>query len=238
MATVTALTRVLLPGLDGTGELFERFVAMTPPGCDAQCMALPDDRPRSYRELAAWVGGRLPEGPVALIAESFSGPLAVLLAAEHPRVEALVLCATFVTPPLPGALAHAPSVIWERPPPEALLSVLLTGGDRELARSIRAAVARVSGALIASRVRQALRVNVTEALARVTCPVLVLSAKRDHIMRPRAHIASKLRVTRLVELDAPHLLLQTRPAEAWTHIESFLASLRGGAAQNSSSVDE
>ena len=221
MGPVTPLTPVLLPGLDGTGDLFERFLAAAPANCSPVCLALPNDRSRSYRELAAWVAQRLPAGPLALIAESFSGPLAVLIAAGNPQVRALVLCATFVEPPLPRFLARVPARLFDRVPPSALLRAVLTGGDRALAEAIRGALANLSGALVASRVRQALTVEIDAELAQLSCPVLVLSAKRDHIMR--RSIAAKLPQSTLVELDAPHLLLQTRAREAWAEITRFLA---------------
>lgn len=224
---MSALTSVLLPGLDGSGVLFERFLAAAPVGIEPTCVALPPDRPRSYGELVEWVEPRLPEGPLALIAESFSGPLAVLLAARCARVRKVVLCATFVEPPLPlaGLLARVPSALWSRPPPEALLALVLTGGDRELARSIRRVLAHVNGEIIVSRIRQALRVNIAAELARVSCPVLTLSAKRDHIMRTR--IADRLASGTHIELDAPHLLLQTRPVEAWAHIAPWIVQPSG-----------
>jgi pimeloyl-ACP methyl ester carboxylesterase len=67
-------------------------------------------------------------------------------------------------------------------------------------------------------------VNVEAELARMECPVLTLSSKRDHIMRAR--IAQKLPTSTHIEIDAPHLLLQTRPVEAWAHITRFLAQPR------------
>src|SRR5687768_4116314 len=103
---------ILLPGLDGTGDLFAPFVAAAPSGFPVQCVRLPDDSQRSYEELAEWVCARLPAEPVALIAESFSGPLAVLIADRCARVAAVVLCASFVKPPWPGLLVHAPKFLW------------------------------------------------------------------------------------------------------------------------------
>src|SRR5688500_16166404 len=124
---------ILLPGLDGTAQLFEGFVAAAPADVPVECMALPNDRPRDYAELATWVACRITADRVVLVAESFSGPLALLVADRCARVVAVVLCASFVEPPLPRVLARLPELVWRRPPPAAVLGMFLTGGDRPLA---------------------------------------------------------------------------------------------------------
>jgi hypothetical protein len=43
---------VLLPGLDGTARLFERFIRAAPRGTAVQPVVLPTDRFQSYDELA------------------------------------------------------------------------------------------------------------------------------------------------------------------------------------------
>ena len=88
----------LLPGLDGTGKLFKRFLAAAPPGLMLTAVSLPEEA-STYDELAGSVARNLPDGePLVLISESFLGPLAVAIAERHP-ISALVFCNSFVTPP-------------------------------------------------------------------------------------------------------------------------------------------
>ena len=155
---------ILLPGLHGTVDVFARFVAAAPDGFPVQCQPLPTEIVRSYGELAEWVSERLPPEPVMLIAESFSGPLAVLVADRCPRVVGIVLSASFVERPLPAFLAHVPAFLWRQPPPIALLNMVLTGGDRTLAQEIRRTIATVSGDVLASRAAAALNVDVRAEL--------------------------------------------------------------------------
>jgi pimeloyl-ACP methyl ester carboxylesterase len=155
---------ILLPGLDGTGDLFAAFVAAAPPGFIAQSWRLPSDEPLSYRELADWVTARLPKEPLVLIAESFSGPLGVLVAERCPNVSALVLCASFVVPPGPRLFAHAPQFIWHRPPPVAAISLFMTGGRRALAATLQRAMSSVSPAVVAARMAAVLTVDVSAEL--------------------------------------------------------------------------
>jgi pimeloyl-ACP methyl ester carboxylesterase len=81
---------VLLPGLDGTGALFEGFMRAAPAGVSLDVVALPP-KPSGYAELAEHLSSTLRLSPdTILLAESFSGPLAITLAARH-MVAALVL---------------------------------------------------------------------------------------------------------------------------------------------------
>ncbi|MET0795685.1 MAG: alpha/beta hydrolase [Polyangiaceae bacterium] len=219
---------ILLPGLDGTGELFERFVAAAAAGFPVQSVPLPSDRPRGYRELADWVRSQLPDEPVVLIAESFSGPIAVLLAEQCPRVVGVVLCASFVLPPLPRVLASLPKFIWSRPPPTALVRALLTGGDRVLAEAVQRAMSRIPAEVLAARITAALRVDVTTQLKELSQAMLCLRATHDRVVPSAcAEVIRSLKPSaELVEIHAPHLLLQSCPSEAWTHIAPFLERTR------------
>jgi pimeloyl-[acyl-carrier protein] methyl ester esterase len=164
-----------LPGLDGTADLFEDFAAVAPAGLPVQCQRLPNDKPRAYPELAEWVHAHLPSGRVVLIAESFSGPLALLIADRCPRVVALVLCASFVESPLPRFVARVPKVVWSRPPPIAVFSVFLTGGDRGLAQRVHRAIAAAGDEVIAERITAALEIDVSAAppgLGRLSCTIV------------------------------------------------------------------
>lgn len=232
-AVVTPPASILLPGLDGTGELFERFTAVAPATFPVRALALPTDRARDYSELAEWVQEQLPPEPVALVAESFSGPIALMVANRCPRIVAVVLCATFVEPPLSRWFAGLSRFVPTRRPPTLVLALLLTGGDRGLARAVRQALDRVPARLVSSRIQNAVRVDARVELERLSQPLLWLHAKQDRLIRfPSAEAIRALKpAARVVEVDGPHLLLQANPAEAWRHIAPFLESASNGRAQ-------
>src|SRR5690349_11358194 len=96
-------TLVLLPGLDGTGELFSRFVASLR-SHDVQVVDYPRDRALGYAALEEFVRERLPrEMDYFLLAESFSGPIAISIAASSPsHLKGLILCGSFAANPLPA----------------------------------------------------------------------------------------------------------------------------------------
>ena len=76
---------VLLPGLDGTGKLFAEFLEALDLGSSAQVVPYPPDIPLGYDELETLVRAALPaHGPFIILGESFSGPLAIRIAARPP----------------------------------------------------------------------------------------------------------------------------------------------------------
>ena len=78
------MTLVLLPGLDGTGDLFSNFVEALSPSLEAKIVRYPADRPLSYVDLFPIALNSIPTKPFVLLGESFSTPLAVRLAATNP----------------------------------------------------------------------------------------------------------------------------------------------------------
>src|SRR5262245_43409448 len=89
---------VYLPGLDGTGRLLHRQPGLHA-GFRVDCVSYPQDRFATYEELADLgaelirsAGGR----PAIILAESFGGAVALILALRHPQlVERLLLVNTF-----------------------------------------------------------------------------------------------------------------------------------------------
>jgi pimeloyl-ACP methyl ester carboxylesterase len=218
---------IVLPGLDGTGVLLDRFLAHTG-SIPVRAMPLPCDRPRSYEELTDWACTELPREPVVLIGESFSGPLAVLVADRCPHVVGVVLCASFVDAPAPAVLARLPWMSWR--PPVWALRLLMTGGDREIAAAVRRAIAQVDAGVLAQRLAAVLRVDVAAELQRFDRPLLCIRARRDRVVPARC--TETIRALRpeatFVEIDGPHLLLQACSTEVWHHVGPFLARCASG----------
>lgn len=102
--TTAVNTVVLLPGMDGSGELFTPFVEALGPSIDARVLRYPADQPLGYAALTARVREALPaDRPYVLLAESFSGPIGVEIAAQAPPgMMGLVLCSTFARNPRPA----------------------------------------------------------------------------------------------------------------------------------------
>ena len=184
----------------------------------------------SYDELLGRVRRELAgERDVVLVAESFSGPLALRYAAAEPgRVRAVVACASFVRPPAPAWLRH---FVWPLllrvPPPDWAVRRFMVGADAtgELVGAVKAAVRKVRPHVLAGRLREVLAVDCAEDLRRCEAPVLWLAPSADARVRGvdgGAVCALNPRVT-VKALEGPHLLLQARPSEAWGAVAEFLA---------------
>jgi pimeloyl-[acyl-carrier protein] methyl ester esterase len=223
-------TLVLLPGLDGTGELFSRFVASLR-SHDVQVVDYPRDRALGYAALEEFVRERLPrEMDYFLLAESFSGPIAISIAASSPsHLKGLILCGSFAANPLPalGPLStlfgYLPAV---RVPATWTAPWLYAGRETpELRRAHADAMAKVSREAVHARVAAVLAVDHRPLLARIKVPMLYLRATADRLIPEAAGrvIVDARPDTEWVEIDAPHFLLQTEPEACARVVEKFCA---------------
>jgi pimeloyl-ACP methyl ester carboxylesterase len=222
---------VLIPGLDGTGDLFAPFVAALK-GVEAQVVSYPLDRAMNYAEHEAHVRERLPDGgDYVLLAESFSGPVGISIAASAPGgLKGLILCCSFAANPLPvfGPLSRLISVFPAMKIPPALLAPFLYAGHAtpELHRQHERAMAKVSAQVLRARVSAILAVDCSPLLRRIEVPVLCLLAKADRLV-PRSALRKIERIRpdiQTAEFDAPHFLLQTQPDLVVDRVRTFIAS--------------
>jgi len=223
-------TLVLLPGMDGTGELFSRFAQALGTDIDTRVLRYPVDRPWGYAELSAFVREALPaDRPYVLLAESFSGPIGIQIAAQAPpRLQGLVLCCTFASNPRPamrpfgGLLPTLPLAAMRATP----LGRVLMGRDFEpaLNADLAAAMRQLPSAVMRARLKAVLDVDVTADLCSIAAPVLYLRAREDLVV-PRSageRIAKIKPDVEMAELPGPHFLLQTRPVEAAAVVKRFM----------------
>ncbi len=229
---------ILLPGLDGSGRLFAPLLAAGPRAFDPVALSFPADQALGYDELVELVRPRLPRGRFVLLAESFSGPLALRLAAEQPRgLEAVILAASFLRRPLDPLLHPIRGLVGARlfgvPMPAWLVRRLMAGSDAPdaIVAEVQQAVAAVSPAVLALRSAEAVAVDAREALAGVEVPLLFLAPTRDRLIRRDAwkDVAAIRPDAEVVHLEAPHMILQRCPRACLARIEEFLARSARGA---------
>ena len=222
---------VLLPGLDGTGVLFRPFVRHLPQNLAPVVVSYPHDRELGYSELMPIVLQNLPRDEAfVLLGESFSGPLALMLAATRPAgLRAVVLCATFVRNPTwvryPW-LAYLVHPMAFRLYPQFSATKALLGGysTSELRALTREAIGAVRPEVLAHRVRSVMRVNVADELMNCPVPILYLRGSRDLVVPGRnlREIQALLPNIRVSTMEAPHMVLQTQPAACARAIADFV----------------
>ncbi|MEO0423547.1 MAG: alpha/beta hydrolase [Pseudomonadota bacterium] len=222
---------VLLPGFDGTGELFDPLEA----ALDLPCQRIAYGVPAAAQDYLEVAEAQIPRdrGGV-LVAESFSGPIALELLLRGRRdYRALVLSATFARVP------HAP-----------VLAAFARGGGHRFGASVvrklvaeglglagqgsaevRAQVSRVVGALdgnvVTSRIQALLHFDPRASLGLISTPSRVLCPTRDRLVPPEhsVRLASALPNAKLVRIAAPHFLLQVQPARCAQEIASVVSEI-------------
>jgi len=221
---------VILPGLDGTGMRITPFLREMECAVPVRVLKYPPDRPMGYADLELLVRQGLPQGErYVLLAESFSGPIAIRVAADPPPdLAGLILCGTFAKNPFPWlrpVRALAVRVPFKSLPRWLRAPLLWGSGDPRRAppRAERAS-AGVVRAVIRRRLQEVLTVDVTTQLAVIELPTLILQPTRDRIV-PRAAarlLAQRSPRAQVADIAGPHLLLQSRPAETAAAVLRFL----------------
>lgn len=225
---------VLLPGLDGTSLMYRGLVAALPEDNPPYLVSYPADVVLSYDALVERTVAELAHLPrVVLIAESFSGPIAVRVAEQlGAGVAAIVLIASFVENPtaLPSWIAPlARGAVFHVTPPRWLLRWLLLGpaAPPELEAELVDAISRVSPEVIAARLRAVLSLPSPPRVHLPGTPVLYVRASRDRLISKSAAraIATTGAQVQIVELDVAHLAAQCAPEAVWHEIRRFVSAL-------------
>jgi pimeloyl-ACP methyl ester carboxylesterase len=227
---MTKMTLVLLPGMDGTGALFEPFIAALGNEFNIRVVTYPVTGALGYEELEAIAQTFLPvEEPYVILGESFSGPIAVSIASlGNPNLKALILCCTFVRNPRPAAsiLRGLVGLLPVALAPVNVLSHLLLGrfSTSVLRAMLAESLRQVSPAALRARLKAVLGVDVSQKLATVRVPILYLRASQDRLVPAGVSglVSSLNQKTQVVELDAPHFLLQAIPFEVVKVVRNFV----------------
>jgi pimeloyl-[acyl-carrier protein] methyl ester esterase len=225
---MTAL--VVLPRLDGTATLHTEFVASVGPAFDSvTVIPYPPNEALGYVALEALARAQLPTAaPFVLLGESFSGPVALSIAADPPpNLIGLVLSTTFAKSPVPllSPFAALTSIAPVRALPISLLSWLLFGrwATPQLEASLHNALLAVSPGVLRFRAAAAMRANVSASLGSIAVPVLYLRSSHDRLLSPAAgrHILSAIPQCTTVDIAGPHLLLQAAPKDCALAVGAF-----------------
>lgn len=226
-------TLVLLPGMDGTGALFDPLVEALAGTIQVKVVRYPLAAPAGYAELERFAEASLPgEGPLILLGESFSGPIAISLAANHSeRVRGLILCCTFARNPYPALslLKHLMRLVPFKLVPTHIAEAALLGrfATPKLRTALSAALAGVSSIALQSRLKAVLAVDAAPAMGRVGVPILYLRASEDRVVPDAAgdFIRSIQPAAHMVQISGPHCLLQAAPRAAASAIQQFVQAV-------------
>lgn len=209
---------VLLPGLDGTGNLFEPFVNALPKNIETQIISYETDIKQSYKELVEFVATELPSEEFILVAESFSGPIAYQIALLKPDfLKSLILVATFLENPHPILLNlfnfFPSSLMLSMPIPNTLIKIFFLGDSakKETIDLFKRSIKSVSSNVLSFRLKEILKLRKSNQSCGIK--TIYIQATNDRLVPDRCLEAlqktfQNINVKRVV---GPHFILQANP---------------------------
>lgn len=223
---------VFLPGLDGTGLLFDEILPLLTPALKSTVVAYPCKTAASPAELLQRIDASLPENePYFMLAESFSGPLALRAVGKmrNPPV-ALILCSSFGCSPVSKTASlvlrlFAASGFSKLPIPKWLIRRYLLGDAPEnVILSFRQAMSRLSNRALASRFQVLAGYDHDFVPTSLKLPILYIRALQDRLVHKRdlTWLQHRFPHIRICEVDSPHFVLQARPQQSARLILEFL----------------
>ena len=181
------------------------------------------------------VDGAVPRSEkYAILAESFSGPLAIAHAARRPvNLKAVILVASFASNPLHPAPQWlsllAASLLFRLPVSRTVIRAVLLdfSSPPDLVGRVASTIRSVPPQVLSHRLREITRIDMCERLKSISIPILYLAGSRDRLIGQRGVKRMKDQTARLTVsvLDGPHFLLQRNPEAAVREILRFLECL-------------
>ncbi len=216
-------TILILPGLDGTDLMLGKFRELCAENNRVVVGALPADAVAGYTELADHFSAIVADlATCHIIAESFSGPIGVLLAHRYPEiVNRLTLVASFVTSPVPFVANALPwSAIFRLPMPAIIARYFFVGQRESVIPFLKSAIRQNTPTILRHRLRLVQDVDVSNHYSELKCQLSYIRAKNDRLVPRRCMdkmIALNAKTT-VHEIIGPHLILETEPENSWQTI--------------------
>jgi len=221
---------VFLPGMDGAGELFKPLLGFFKE-YNCQIIKLPQSGPQDYPSLCDYVKDKLPTDDFVLIAESFSGPVAALLA-QHKidNLKGIVFIATFLSCPnkiltrIGKSLPLKP--LMKFPGSRYFIKKLFLGNqtDIQLIEKFQSIVSKVPNKVLSNRIE--VMQKLTYQNFKCQLPSIYLLPRSDRLVpKSKANEFKECFINLyVIEIDGPHFILQAQPKTSADIILEFLKS--------------
>ena len=219
-------TLVLLPGLDGTDVFLRPLVAALSPTIRSVVVAYPVSGADEYDDVLEIVRRSTAElSEFYVFGLSFSGPLAVMLAAEEPnRVKGIVLAATFIRMPRPALkwlrFACTGPMLWMWRVCRRLPMWAFRPRHDPVRADKAETLRRVPSRCLARRVRAVMDIDVSSTLRRCKQPILCISFRDDRVV-PYKNVEDILREAP----SATHATVAGGHFTGYTNSESLAAEV-------------
>lgn len=221
---------ILLPGMDGTGELFHEMRHYFDSDIETIVIDYPRNQKLSYLQLENLVRAQLPEQRrFMLLGESFSGPIAISLASQNvAHLCGLIICASFCRNPQPLLRPFYSCIDYISPRliPRLVLERVMFGnrGSQQQRENFFKSLYSVNPAVIQYRCKQVLKLNYVDKLKSIAVPALYLQGEHDHLVAARhaKEIAHTIQNLKIHTFPTAHMLLQTEPESTAKVISQFV----------------
>ncbi len=220
---------VLLPGMDGTGELFEEFLSYYDD--EHLVISLPQKGPQDHSSLAKSLEKQLPKEDYILLAESFSGGIVPeLLKQSSINIKGVIFVASFLSCPkkhlLPIVKFLPLKALASAPFSQIAHKFLFLGQDAStavLSKFIKV-IKSIPDPILKSRLtvmsQQRLPLGILDV------PAVYIQATSDRLIAPRKsrEFSKVFQNIEYIEIDGPHFILQAKPKET-SHIVAEAVTL-------------
>ena len=176
---------VLLPGLDGTGELFERVAPFLAEYLTVKIIRYPLDPTLGYAGYTELVRREIGRRQVFLLGESFSGPVAVRVAeTARPANQGHRACRDVCQKSMARLVHSVDGACRPHTTAPKIRNSMLMGsfGDAELTRKVDEIVRTLPRPVRAARLRPWRRSMSEADFAALRCPILVLHGRGDWLV--------------------------------------------------------
>ncbi len=213
---------MLLPGLDGTGKLFEPLLSEIQNERTIEVISYPDDKELTYSELLSYVDKIIQnENSIYIIAESFSGSIALKLLKKHKNIiKGIILIASFITPPSKYLLKISNFLpvksILKINIPNFLIRHYCLGYEttNKQINQFKKNIKLVNSNVLAFRLKELLKLKKKEHTTSYNCKIIYIQASNDKLVS--SHCLKELSSIFKIEIaviKGSHFLLQTKPIE-------------------------
>lgn len=221
---------VLLPGMDGTGELFSDFVSNF--DGETVVISLPQSGPQEHEFLAKAIERKLPNEDYILLAESFSGGIVPeLLKRNLIHLKGVIFVASFLSCPnrlfLPIAKLLPLQALASAPLSKVAVKYLLLGQDAS--NTLLSKFVGITKSIPKQVLKNRLKVMSKQRLPLATfdIPSVYVQACSDKLITAQKsrELGKTFKNIRFIEVDGPHFILQAKPKESAHLVAEAIASI-------------
>lgn len=226
-------TLLLLPGLDGTGLVFDPLLKHLPADIEVQVVRYPSDRVMSFQEHVDFARKQIPKKkPFVLLAESFSGPVGLQILSDPPdNLKGVLFVATFARHPSPFLLdagLYLPQTLFLNLFIKTFLGrfFCLGGASSEAVAIFQNALKSVKLSVLSNRLKILAELPPPPETS-FTGPCLYLQAKNDRLIpeRATAPLQQLLPQLQIEQIKGPHITLLAHPETGARSISNFISGL-------------